>query len=261
MLKQPLDYPDLVQIMGMSSLIVTDSGGIQEEGAVLGKPILILRDTTERPEGVYAGIAKLIGTDPQHILQEMDTFLGHPGMSADILVIARDLYGDGHASEKIGDLVEWYLTDRQGPPPLAPLTTGSDEKGYDLVAVLTVWKRETLKMYLQMMAKQTVLWQRPEFQTNIIVFQNSDHLDVTGIIKEWTDNHALWGAADVVVTHINSPIPTGYFGRFLAPLLSNVRDNGYFVVCDDDVLFGSKYLENMLRMVDDGYLALRYGRL
>jgi UDP-N-acetylglucosamine 2-epimerase (non-hydrolysing) len=260
MLKQPLDYPDLVQIMGMSSLIVTDSGGIQEEGAVLGKPILILRDTTERPEGVYAGIAKLVGTDPQHILQEMDTFLGHPGMSADILVKARALYGDGHASEKIGDLVEWYLTDRQGPPPVAPFSTGSDEKGYDLVVVLTVWKRETLEMYLQMMAKQTVLQQRPEFKTNIIVFQNSDHLDVAGIIKEWTDSHALWEAADVVVTYINSPIPTGYFGRFLAPLLSNVRGNGYFVVCDDDVLFGSKYLENMLRVVDDGYLAIRVGR-
>ena len=260
MLKQPLDYPDLVQIMGMSSLIVTDSGGIQEEGAVLGKPILILRDTTERPEGVYAGIAKLVGTDPQHILQEMDTCLGHLEMSADILVKARALYGDGHASKKISDLVDWYLTDRQGPPPLAPFSTGINEKGYDLVVVLTVWKRETLEMYLRMMTKQTVLQQRPKFKTNIIVFQNSDHLDVTGIVEEWTNNHALWTEADVVMTYINSPIPTGYFGRFLAPLLSEVRDDGYFVVCDDDVLFGGKYLENMLRVVDDGYLAIRVGR-
>ena len=260
MLKQPLDYPDLVQVMGMSSLIVTDSGGIQEEGAVLGKPILILRDTTERPEGVHAGIAKLVGTDSERIFQEMDAFLDDPEMSADILVKARALYGDGHASEKIGDLVDWYLTERRGPPPLAPFSAGANEKGYDLVVILTVWKRETLEMYLQMMAKQTVLQQHPGFKTNIIVFQNSDHLDVTGIMEEWANNHALWGAVDVVVTSIKSPIPTGYFGRFLAPLVGNVRDNGYFVVCDDDVLFGSKYLENMLRVVDDGNLAIRVGR-
>ena len=160
----------------------------------------------------------------------MDAFLGHPEMNANILVKARALYGDGHASEKISDLVDWYLTDRQGPPPLAPFATGNNGEGYDLVVVLTVWKRETLEMYLRMMAKQTLLQQRPDFKTNIIIFQNSDHLDVTGIVEKWSNNHARWGAADVVVTYINSPIPTGYFGRFLAPLLSNVREDGYFIV-------------------------------
>jgi hypothetical protein len=97
-------------------------------------------------------------------------------------------------------------------------------------------------------------------RTNIIIFQNSDHLDVREIVNEWTDKKALWGQMDVTVTYIRSPIPTGYFGRFLAPLLSNVREDGYFVVCDDDVLFGSKYLDNMLRVVDEGYLAIRVGR-
>lgn len=260
MLMEPLDYPDLIKVMNMSSLIITDSGGIQEEGAVLGKPIIILRDTTERPEGVEAGIAKLVGTDTDRIIEETNYMLLNSGLRDGIIEKARTLYGDGHASEKIADLLEWYFTNRHEPPPMPPLRNPKVDEEYDLVVVLTVWKRDTLHTYLEMLSRQTIL-QSPGFKTNVVVFQNSAHLNVTGHVEEWSGNDdAHWGKANVSLTYIKSPIPTGYFGRFLVPLLSDVRKDGYFLVCDDDVNFGTAYLENMLRVVDDGYLAVRVGR-
>ena len=60
---EPLDYPNFVRLLSISHIILTDSGGVQEEAPALGKPVLVMRDTTERPEGVTAGTAKLVGTD------------------------------------------------------------------------------------------------------------------------------------------------------------------------------------------------------
>jgi len=60
---QPLDYPNFVRLLSISHIILTDSGGVQEEAPALGKPVLVMRDTTERPKGVTAGTAKLVGTD------------------------------------------------------------------------------------------------------------------------------------------------------------------------------------------------------
>jgi len=96
----PLDYLPLVQLMKHATLILTDSGGIQEEAPSFGIPVLVLRETTERPEGVDAGTLKLVGTETSHIVQEAKRLLDHPEEYAK-MAKASNPYGDGHAAERI----------------------------------------------------------------------------------------------------------------------------------------------------------------
>ncbi len=99
---EPLEYLDFVFLMGKSSIVLTDSGGIQEEAPGLGKPVLVMRDTTERPEAVDAGTVRLVGTDFEKITTETARLLtdrdAYEQMSR-----ASNPYGDGHASERIAD--------------------------------------------------------------------------------------------------------------------------------------------------------------
>lgn len=99
-LTPPLDYLTLVALMQRSALILTDSGGIQEEAPSLGIPVLVLRDTTERPEAVEAGVARVVGTDTQRIVAETFRLLDDAAAYA---AMARGVnpYGDGHAAERI----------------------------------------------------------------------------------------------------------------------------------------------------------------
>ena len=99
-LLSPLDYLPLVHLMKRSTLILTDSGGLQEEAPSFGVPVLVLRETTERPEGVDAGTLKLVGTETSHIVQEAARLLDHPTEYAK-MAKASNPYGDGHASERI----------------------------------------------------------------------------------------------------------------------------------------------------------------
>ena len=100
LLLDTLDYDDMINLMSKSYIILTDSGGIQEEAPSLGKPVLVLRDETERPEAVKAGVVKLIGTDEERIFSEIDLVLNsrekYMEMSKSI-----NPYGDGKASERI----------------------------------------------------------------------------------------------------------------------------------------------------------------
>ena len=98
----PLDYLPLVHLMKHATLILTDSGGIQEEAPSFGIPTLVLRETTERQEGVIAGTLKLVGTDPQRIVAEAQRLLDVPEAYAE-MAGAVNPYGDGHAAEKIVD--------------------------------------------------------------------------------------------------------------------------------------------------------------
>jgi UDP-N-acetylglucosamine 2-epimerase (non-hydrolysing) len=97
---EPLDYVPFVDLMRRASIILTDSGGIQEEGPSLGKPILVLREKTERPEAVEAGTVKLVGTDPERIVREAAALLDDPAEYQRMSRI-HNPYGDGHASERI----------------------------------------------------------------------------------------------------------------------------------------------------------------
>lgn len=99
-LLQPLDYLPFVDLMRRSYIILTDSGGIQEEAAALGKPVLVMRDTTERPEGVVAGTARLVGTETARLVAEAERLLDDPASYLE-MSRAHDAYGDGHASARI----------------------------------------------------------------------------------------------------------------------------------------------------------------
>ncbi|MEK6808939.1 MAG: UDP-N-acetylglucosamine 2-epimerase (non-hydrolyzing), partial [Nanoarchaeota archaeon] len=97
---EPLPYQAFVQIMDRSFIILTDSGGIQEEAPSLAKPVLVLRETTERPEGIEAGTAKLVGTDPERIYNEVRELIEDPS-AYERMARAVSPYGDGRASERI----------------------------------------------------------------------------------------------------------------------------------------------------------------
>ncbi len=104
-LLEPLGYAQFVDLMKRAHLILTDSGGIQEEAPGLGKPVLVLRDRTERPEAVEAGTALLVGTDYDHILRTVDRLLSDEAAYR-AMAIARNPFGDGHAAERIADAIE-----------------------------------------------------------------------------------------------------------------------------------------------------------
>ncbi|MEI1377382.1 UDP-N-acetylglucosamine 2-epimerase (non-hydrolyzing) [Nostoc sp. UHCC 0926] len=107
-LTDPLDYGQLVGAIGRSHLLLTDSGGLQEEAPSLGKPVLVLRDTTERPEAVAAGTAKLVGTTSQNIFAAAAELLSDPD-AYEAMANAINPFGDGHAAERILQIVQNYL--------------------------------------------------------------------------------------------------------------------------------------------------------
>jgi len=97
---EPLDYLPMVHLMKRAYLVVTDSGGLQEEAPALGTPVLVLREVTERPEAIEAGTARLVGTDPARILSETRRLLDDPA-ARQAMAHAANPYGDGHAAERI----------------------------------------------------------------------------------------------------------------------------------------------------------------
>ena len=97
---EPLQYEQFIYMMDKSTFIITDSGGVQEEAPSLGKPVLVMRDTTERPEALDAGTVKLVGTDTQLIITEAQTLL-NDAIAYENMSKASNPYGDGHACEKI----------------------------------------------------------------------------------------------------------------------------------------------------------------
>ncbi len=106
-LLEPLDYLPLVYLLKRATLVLTDSGGLQEEAPGLGKPVLVLREVTERPEAVNAGTVRLVGTDRGRITAEARRLLDDPGAYA-AMARALNPYGDGHAAERIvNSILEW----------------------------------------------------------------------------------------------------------------------------------------------------------
>ena len=101
---EPLDVLDFHNFLSRSYLILTDSGGIQEEAPSLGKPVLVMRDTTERPEGIAAGTLKLVGTEEETIYKEFSRLLSDKD-EYEAMSKASNPYGDGHACERIADVL------------------------------------------------------------------------------------------------------------------------------------------------------------
>ena len=107
---EPLDVVDFHNFAAKSYLILTDSGGVQEEAPSLGVPVLVLRDTTERPEGIAAGTLKLVGTEEADVYQAVKELLIDDKMYQK-MAQAKNPYGDGHASERIADAIAEYFAD------------------------------------------------------------------------------------------------------------------------------------------------------
>ncbi len=107
----PVEVFDCHNIMARSYMILTDSGGIQEEAPSLGKPVLVMRDTTERPEGIAAGTLKLVGTDEKTIYNNFKELLENEEVYLQMSHAANP-YGDGHACERIADIIEYGKTDK-----------------------------------------------------------------------------------------------------------------------------------------------------
>lgn len=107
-LTEPLDYADLVGAIQRCYLLLTDSGGLQEEAPSLGKPVLVLRETTERPEAIAAGTAKLVGTRPTDVVSAAANLLSNP-TAYEAMATAVNPFGDGRAAERILQIVTEYF--------------------------------------------------------------------------------------------------------------------------------------------------------
>jgi UDP-N-acetylglucosamine 2-epimerase (non-hydrolysing) len=102
---KPLSYLPFVYLMNKSTLLLTDSGGIQEEGPSLKKPVLVMRDVTERPEGVEAGVVKLVGTNPDTIVSSVSELLNDE-VAYNKMISGENPYGDGKAAKRIVELIK-----------------------------------------------------------------------------------------------------------------------------------------------------------
>jgi UDP-N-acetylglucosamine 2-epimerase (non-hydrolysing) len=118
-LTEPPDYMDFVKLMEGADLVLTDSGGVQEEAPALGIPVLVMRRTTERPEGISAGTAKLVGTEKDDIVREASTLLSDQN-AYDAMSKAANPYGDGKACERIAQAILHHAGKAERPQDFSP---------------------------------------------------------------------------------------------------------------------------------------------
>ena len=272
----PLDYVDLIHLESFSYFIMSDSGGIQEEAVSIGKPILILRRNTERLEAVKSGCGFIVGTSFKKIYNYAAKLLIDNDLYQSISK-SQNIYGYGNSSVIISEIIQDYFINntkikisfhQQNYINYLLKYNNSNfntneskyinlqKNTYDIVIILTVWKRNNLERQLIQIKNQSILKNK---RTNIIIFQNSNHININDVVNEWKYLNKFNEKVDI--NFIQSPIETGYFGRFIIPLTSKIRDDSYFIICDDDIIWGSKYFENMIRVVNEGSLATRNGRI
>ena len=268
----PLNYIDLIHLESTSYFIMSDSGGIQEEAISLGKPILILRENTERPEVIDLGSGFLTGFSIDKIYQYASSLL----LDKDLylkMTKPNNIYGKGDSRITISKIIQNYFSNNlkdsdkfhysnyhdilfKYDNSISNKTRLKINEFYDIIIVLTVWKRNNIENQLIQIKNQSILKNKT---TNIIIFQNSNHVNINDIVEKWKQPNIF--NDQVNITFIQSPIETGYFGRFLIPLTSSVRGESFFFICDDDVLWGNRYFENMARVITEGYFAVRTGRI
>lgn len=121
-LVEPLDHPALIAHLQAATLVLTDSGGIQEEAPSFGTPVLVLRETTERPEAVEAGCAQLVGTDPLVVAGRASQLLGDEAARLAMATVANP-FGDGRSGERAVDAVRWWLSGGDRPAEWQPRRT------------------------------------------------------------------------------------------------------------------------------------------
>ena len=179
----PLDYIDLVHLQSKCYFIMTDSGGIQEEGVSMGKPILILRKTTERPEAIESGCALLVGTDSINIYNFANKLINDNKLY-NKMAKPKNVFGKGNSSKIISEIIENYLKDNESinfnifnelnqfnySKTLINYDnliyfnenskTNLNFNLFDVVVVLTVWKRNYFNIY-SITYRNRILWKIP----------------------------------------------------------------------------------------------------
>lgn len=130
LLTEPLGYATFARLLGRAHIVITDSGGIQEEAPSLGKPVLVTRETTERTEGLVAGTLRLVGTNSGVIFDEATRLLDDAGAYRE-MAESENPYGDGHAAERIIGALEHLL---QGTDPPTQFGTGYSRAAVALAA-------------------------------------------------------------------------------------------------------------------------------
>ena len=118
---EPLDYATFAHVMQRASIVLTDSGGVQEEAPGFGRPVLVLRETTERPEAVEAGTVRLVGTDEDRIFDEARRLPATSASAYAEMAQAVNPYGDGHASERCVAALEHFFGLGDRMPDFAPI--------------------------------------------------------------------------------------------------------------------------------------------
>ena len=268
LLIKPLNFIDFIHLQNLSFFIMTDSLEIQEECISIGKPVLILREKIESLEDVISGSTIIVGIDSENIYNYAKLLLKNESLYNQMSK-KNNIYDSRNSSKIIVNLIEQNFNNKLSDSynnyqnflkqlNYSQIISKFDYSihnpvnyfEYDLVIVLTVWKRNNLDRQLTQIKRQSILKNKKK---NIIVFQNSNHINVDDIISKWENLEEFNGL--VKITLIKSPIDTGYFGRFLSHLTSSVTSNSYFIICDDDVIWGDRYFENMIRVVDEGFLA------
>jgi len=127
-LLEPLEFSEMAALLAASELIVTDSGGLQEEGAALGVPVVVARNVTERPEGVAAGILRLAGNEPEGFERTVRALLEDAGLRAR-MAGSPNPYGDGHAAARVAAAVAWRLGLAERPHDWAPGPASDPDTG------------------------------------------------------------------------------------------------------------------------------------
>jgi UDP-N-acetylglucosamine 2-epimerase (non-hydrolysing) len=125
MLIEPMGYGAFARLLQRSTIVLTDSGGVQEEAPSLGKPVLVTRDTTERPEAVSAGTARLVGTDPDRVYSEVDQLLTSP-RAYKTMANAVNPYGDGHAAQRTAEAIKHMFGLASRPAPFGEGATSGE---------------------------------------------------------------------------------------------------------------------------------------
>ena len=130
---EPADYWAFSRLMRRATLLLSDSGGVQEEGPSLGKPVLVLRDNTERPEAVAAGAARLVGTSTERVVAAVETLLTDDSTYA-AMARATNPYGDGHAAERTLQAIDRFLDGSGEVDEFAPFADPAVDRAADEVA-------------------------------------------------------------------------------------------------------------------------------
>ena len=246
---EPLDVLDFHNFLAKAHLVLTDSGGIQEEAPGLGKPVLVMRDTTERPEGIKAGTLKLVGTNEQTIYNEFKKLL-ESEEEYNKMSKASNPYGDGFACPRIADIIEHYFAKQEKiPKKLHYIWIGGNKKPDSVEKYLESWRKacpdyeiiewneSNFDMNENQYIKEAYEAKKYAFVTDYMrlailhreggIYLDSD-VELTKSLDEYLDHDCFSGFENDVM------IPTAVFGakkgcKYIEYLLSYYNNRSFYL--------------------------------